>query len=80
MSFLAIGGLIVAGVIKHADNVIKGFAMGMSVALSTAAMVMHAMCDFKEVQSEKFWNQKWNAKKQCINKFRTLCFCQKMVS
>jgi hypothetical protein len=33
------GGLIVAGVIKYADNVIKGLATGLSVALSTAASI-----------------------------------------
>ena len=37
---LASGGLIVAAVIKHADNVIKGLATGLSVVLSTATSIM----------------------------------------
>lgn len=39
VSLLAFGGLLVAGVIKYADNVIKGLATGLSVALSTALSI-----------------------------------------
>ncbi|CAF3769654.1 unnamed protein product, partial [Rotaria sordida] len=32
----AIGGLIIAAVIKYADNIIKGFATSLSIILSSA--------------------------------------------
>lgn len=33
--FQAIGGLIIAAVIKYADNIIKGFATSLSIILSS---------------------------------------------
>ena len=36
----AVGGLLVAAVMKYADNVLKGLAMGVSVVLSTASSMV----------------------------------------
>ena len=34
-SFKALGGLVVAAVIKFADNILKGFAAALSIVLSS---------------------------------------------
>lgn len=37
----SLGGLVVAMVVKYADNVIKGFATSVSVVLTALVRVMH---------------------------------------